>query len=206
MSRLMEGLLFALLADGPSDRALIPILQWTVRHIAPKLQQRTPVFCVRRPPGTSIPDEVQRLVQDYGVNLVFVHRDAEGMSLQQRKAQIPANDLVVPVVPVRMTEAWLLIEEKAIRRAAGNPNGTIKLALPQIGRLDRVVDPKRTLRDLLVLASDLHGRRRASFEKASAVQRVADFIEDFSVLRELEAYRELETDVRSALGKRWDLA
>jgi hypothetical protein len=37
---------------------------------------------------------------------------------------------VVCVVPVRMMEAWLLIDEMAIRRVAGNPNGRIPIELP----------------------------------------------------------------------------
>jgi hypothetical protein len=38
----------------------------------------------------------------------------------------------IPVVPVRMTEAWLLADEFAIRSAPGNPNGTQSLDLPDL--------------------------------------------------------------------------
>jgi hypothetical protein len=34
------------------------------------------------------------------------------------------------VVPVRMTKAWLTVDEAAIRKAARNPLGTAPLELP----------------------------------------------------------------------------
>lgn len=39
----------------------------------------------------------------------------------------------IPVIPVRMTEAWLLGHELSIRSAAGNPNGSENLELPDLG-------------------------------------------------------------------------
>ncbi len=70
----------------------------------------------------------------------FVHRDAEKEPHQVRVAQIleavdeASISSVVPpavcVVPVRMLEAWLLFDEPALRRAAGNPHGQQPLKLP----------------------------------------------------------------------------
>ncbi len=39
--------------------------------------------------------------------------------------------VTVPIVPVTMTEAWLLFDERAIRRAADNPAGENSLQLPR---------------------------------------------------------------------------
>ena len=52
---------------------------------------------------------------------------------------------VVCVVPVRMQEAWLLIDEAALRRAAGDPNGTQPLAMPDVQRLEELADPKQLI-------------------------------------------------------------
>jgi hypothetical protein len=94
-----------------------------------------------------------------------------------------------------MTEAWLLIEASAIRAAAGNPNGTVPLVLPKRTELESLPDPKRVLRDLLVVASEFHGRRRAQFDVAGAASRVARLIEDYAPLRALQAFKELERDL-----------
>jgi hypothetical protein len=65
----------------------------------------------------------------------------------------------IPVVSVRMHEAWLLFDEAAIRCAAGNPNGNIPITLPAARSLDRIQNPKELLFDLLRTASGLSARR-----------------------------------------------
>ena len=69
----------------------------------------------------------------------------------------------VPVVPVRMTEAWLLVDEPAIRRVAGNPNGRCALDLPQVSKVETIADPKKLLKQVLATASELSGRRLKRF-------------------------------------------
>ena len=192
-----RGLLFAVLADGPTDSALLPILRWAPRQADPDVVLRQPVFQVRNPAGAPIPDAVRKLIENHGPDLVFVHRDAEGALQEVRLLGIPRHELVVPVVPVRMTEAWLLVDEQAIRRASGNPNGKEPLSLPPVGRLEREPDPKRLLLDLLRTASGLHGRRLKRFRSVPALRRVADFIADFSALRGLPAFRRFESDLRA---------
>ena len=86
---------------------------------------------------------------------------------------------VVCVVPVRMQEAWLLIDEAALRRAAGNPNGTQPLAMPDVQRLEELTDPKQLISELLRQASELQGRRLERFNWRSSVHRVAEMISRF---------------------------
>jgi hypothetical protein len=109
---------------------------------------------------------------------------------------IPAI-VVVPVVPVRMLEAWLLSDESALRTAAGNPNGRRPLELPRIQEIESLPDPKGILHDLLRQASELGSRRRRNVE-VSAI-RVAERTEDFSRLRGLQAFRALEAEVLAVL-------
>ena len=93
-------------------------------------------------------------------------------------------------------EAWLLIDQSAIRRAAGNPNGTVDLVLPPIGQLESITDPKECLYDLLKAACELGGRRLKKFKPFRLVRLIAENISDFSPLRQPSAFRRLETDVR----------
>jgi hypothetical protein len=55
-----------------------------------------------------------------------------------------------------MTEAWLLIDERPIRLAAGNPNGTQNLDLPDIRTLEDIPNPKHVLRGALLAATGLN--------------------------------------------------
>src|SRR5262249_32113944 len=141
-------------------------------------------------------------LEAYPCDSLFVHRDAEKFAPELRRAEIRSaieelgDKFRVPhicVVPVRMTEAWLLIDQTAIRRASGNPNGTVKLNVPPISSLEEKPDPKQLLHELLITASELFGRRQKSFNPRDKVRLVAQHLEDFSPLRRLLAFRDLES-------------
>lgn len=188
--------LFALLGDGTSDRVLIPIIRWAIRQIDPNVVLAPPFFRHRGSDRISV--AVELLINAYRPNLVFVHRDAEGIDHAVRKQEIPVMTGVVPVVPVRMTEAWLLTNEQAIRRASGNPNGRILLDMPSLTRLESMANPKAELQRLLRTALELRGRRCQRLNEASAVHRVAEITEDFVPLRKLSAFVDFETELNRA--------
>ena len=98
-----------------------------------------------------------------------------------------------------MQEAWLLIDEAAIKTAAGNRRYTGELELPPVNRLEEIPDPKNLLNDLLRQASDLRRRRQRSFRVAKHARLVTEFIEDFSPLRQLSAFAAFEEEVSSAV-------
>jgi hypothetical protein len=101
-----------------------------------------------------------------------------------------------------MQEAWLLFDEAADRRAAGNPNGRDPLAMPPLKRLDKLPDPKETLYELLRNASGLRGRRLKRFSTQASATRVAEFIDDFTPLRGLTAFAVLEEELIQVIGQR----
>jgi len=196
-----------LAGDGSTDRALRPVLEWFLGQL-PFLQRRG--FTVQvAAPGVNLHERLSRAVQEYPCDVLFVHRDAEREPREKRVEEIRRAVITagvpacVPVVPVRMTEAWLLIEEGAIRRAAGNPNGEVSLPLPRLASLETVPDPKKLLRSCLIQASEKTGRRLQQFERdlPDRVQRVAELISDFSPLRQLPAFRDFESEAREALER-----
>ena len=151
----------------------------------------------------------------YQCDFLFVHRDAETISLNDRMVEISAAveqarkstrlPPCVGVVPVRMTEAWLLFDTDAIREAAGNPNGTICLELPMLTRLEDVPDPKTILHNLILEAAELGTHRKRRFKVKRAVQRIPEYIEDFSPLRKLNAFLHLEKRVKETIeSQRWN--
>jgi len=102
-------------------------------------------------------------------------------------------------VPVRMTEAWFLFDEAKIRRAAGNPAGSSVLSLPPISRIEAMPDPKETLHDLLIQATELPQRRLKKFAHQKAAHRLAELIEDYSPLRQLPAFSQLERELQTVI-------
>jgi hypothetical protein len=202
---------YTLLSDGATDKALMRILTWL-------LYQRLPGYAVQRrwadlrqlpKPPKALHEKIRAAVRLYPCDLLFVHRDAEGKPLPERKAEIDdavrhacGADVIPPavaVIPVRMTETWLLFDAQAIRNAAGNPNGSIKLDLPQSTELECITDPKNVLRKMILQATELGSHRRARFDVGNAIQRIPEYIDDFSPLRKLSAFTALEERITEVL-------
>ena len=211
----MQELRYTLVADGSSDRALLPILTWVLRQYLGAIPIQAEFADLRRlsPSPRKLSERIDRSVELYPCDLLFVHRDAENAPIEEREAEIRKaieessmedSVRVVCVVPVRMQEAWLLIDEAALRRAAGNPNGTQPLAMPDVQRLEELADPKQLIRDLLRQASELQGRRLERFNWRSSAHRVAEMIGDFSILYRLAAFQRLAAEVkRVATAEEW---
>lgn len=204
----MKELRYTLVTDGSSDRALIPILTWLLQEHGVSLPIQSEWADLRRlpRPPTGLSERIEKSLDLYPCDLLFVHRDAERAPLESRREEIFKalekltgafwnRGLTVCVVPVRMQEAWLLLDETAIRSAAGNPHGRRSLALPSVAELELLPNPKRVLYKLLREASELRGRRLRSFPVTRQVQRVAEFMSDFAPLRRLSAFVSLETEI-----------
>lgn len=204
---------YSLLADGASDRALVPIINWTLERLLIPLPRPLGIvdqFADLRqqpdPPG-GLQDRIERVLRTFPCDLLFVHRDAEREALEARIEEVSAAakaaraDSFVAVVPMRMTEAWLLFDEDAIRQAAGNPNGTVELNLPILDTVELVPEPKEILLQALITASEKSGRRRKQFQRDLHARkaRVAEYIEDFTPLRQLVAFQRFEADTGEAL-------
>ncbi len=206
----MSVLHYTLISDGPSDRVLSPILAWLLRAggFVGEVQAR---WVDPRPlPGDqrSLQNRIQLSLEYQPCDLLFIYRDAEKEPREARVAEIKAaieavDSLSIPpaiyVIPVRMTEAWLLFDEAAIRQAAANPHGCQPLQLPELSTLEQGSDPKEELYALLRTASGLPKRRLKKFRPQERIYAIADRIRDFSPLRALTAFSTLETDVLAIL-------
>ena len=210
----MGRLRYTLVADGSSDRSLVPILTWLLRGSCGLQPIQGEFSDLRRLPNPprSLAERIDRSVELFPCDLLFVHRDAERAAVEHRAAEIGravrktkvATGPVVCVVPVRMQEAWLLIDEAALRHAAGNPNGREPLNLPSVETLEALPDLKQILHDLLRQASGLRGRRLRSFSERLSGHRVAELIEDFDPLYRLTAFQRLAADVeRTVTEQGW---
>jgi len=157
----------------------------------------------------SLRDRVRVALESYRTpDILFVHRDAERVAVSERVEEISGavNSLAsdqrwVPVVPVRMQEAWLLVDEAAIRAGSGNPNGRAKIDLPAPRDIEGIPDPKALLVDLLKDASGVQGRRRKKFPVNAAMQRVVNYLDSVAPLGQLSAFRTFKTDLGNALAE-----
>ena len=132
----------------------------------------------------------------YRCDILFVHRDAEREEMDVRRREIREawDSVTVPahapaylcVIPIRMTEAWLLFDEMAIRRSAGNPNGKKELVLPKRQIWEALPDPKENLYQLLRLAREGSRRKSKQFSPSTVVHRIPDLVSDLRTTTRVE--------------------
>ena len=204
----MNDIRFTLSTDGPSDAVLLHHLQWLLRqHLDDEITiqaQWADLRSVSAKPK-KLSEKITVSLQLYPCDLLFIHRDAEKQESSDRfdeisKAisEITIDTPFICVVPVRMTEAWLLFNEKAVRRASGNPNGRERIEIPYAD-VEKLADPKVFLYGILRNASGLRGRKLKNFDTRSSMHRLAEYIDDFSPLRSVSAFKKLEKDLVNVL-------
>ena len=165
---------FLLICEGPSDTSMVAHVEELLLH-----------FGITDTDGNhwTKPGRLAQKIMDglryFGdCDLLLVHRDAdsetdsESAGPEKRRQEI--SDAIgdsgfsgpwVGIVPVQTTEAWLLLDETAIRNVTGNPNGTVPLGLPTQTQVEGEANPKARLEQALLTASELTGRRRKRFHR-----------------------------------------
>lgn len=211
----MDFLRFTLIGEGTSDKNLIPILEWALREQGVEVAQgHFPRWDLLREKPTTIAQKIIAGLALYECDLLFIHRDADQIDPSPRRREIDLavneaktfkaiNIPSMPVVPIRETESWLLIEEKAIRMAANNPNGKNDLRLPTLRRIEKCPDSKKELHRVLRAATEYSSQRLKRFNTEAAVASVVNHISDFRLLRKLSAFQNLEFDLAALRAKGW---
>jgi hypothetical protein len=211
----MDEIRYTLISDGPSDRALLPILTWALREKGDVNRVQAEWADLRRlpEPPRNLCDRILIAIDLFPCDLLFIHRDAERQEPERRYSEIyeaiqeaASQGFQVPavcVVPVQMTEAWLLFDETAIRIAAGNPNGESPLRLPELTEIEQIPNPKDVLFDILKEASGLARRRLKKFNEGEARVRISELVSDFSPLRALCAFQKLEKNISILKQNGW---
>ncbi len=205
-----KPLRYTLLTEGSSDETLKFPVNWALQECG------VTSFVDQWADLRLHPSQPKRLWQrvrvvqaDYPCDLLFVHRDADGGSLTTKLDEIQAAVArasvvvrAVCVVPVKMTEAWLLHDEQAIRSAAGNPRGRVRLSLPAVSAIEDIANPKRLLKEALLDASESRGQRRSEKSKNFPRMRfrVAELVSDWAPLRQLSAFRHFESLLSQTLA------
>ncbi len=195
----MQSLKITLLCDGSSDRVLLPIVSKLFDFhsqigVEPVLARNLPSAC------KTLRQRIRAAIELYPCDLLIIHRDAEKQATVRREeinqAVEQLEQLHVVAMPVRMTEVWLLSHEQAIRNAAGNPNGKIKLKIPALEKLESC-NAKQILFAALRDASELGSHRIQKIKPEQLSHRVAELLTDFSQLRKIASFQHLEEQVKA---------
>ncbi len=203
----MKRLSATLLTDGCSDRLLQPLIELLFSEYTDLPYQ---VNCAEGLPplADGLQSRIKSALALFPCDLLFVHRDEEGIGVATRQKEIEDSwpdgmqqSVLICVIPVRMTEAWLIVNSEAIRSAVGNPNGHESLDLPEIKNIESSLDPKEILFTALKAASGLNARRKTRFNPHQFRHRVSELTEDLESLRKLPSFKHLENQVRKYLQR-----
>lgn len=163
------------------------------------------------PPRKTVAAKLQAVKDLGGVyDLIVLHRDGDREGRAPRLAEISAAagkvmpDIPhVPVIPIRMTEAWLLLDEAEIRRVAGAPNNKTPLDLPKPSKVESIPDPKAVLKQTLARASGLSGRKLATFNDRFSRHRaqLLERIDPDGPIRTVPSWRDFNSDLIAGLAQ-----
>jgi hypothetical protein len=202
----MKRVTATLVTDGSSDRLLAPLIELLFSTHTELAYQ---VNCAEGLPPISsgLTVRIDSALELFPCDFLFVHRDAEGIDAMVRQQEIEMNwkdsqqtATLICVVPVRMTEAWLVASEKPIRAAVGNPNGVEPLGLPATKNIETSPDPKFILFEALKAASGLNASRKRRFNPHPYRHRVSELTDDLEPLRKLSSFRHLEAQIQKHLA------
>ena len=199
---------FAFLCKGSSDTGLIAHLETLLVYFG--AQEATGMPDTRK--GT-IPAQLRQLLAEgteAGIDMVFIHRGSDSPDRDGREREIRRGieesgfpHPFIPVIPVQETEAWLLLDEQAIRDVVACPKGKQPLKLPKPNAIEGTRNPKEILQKALLAASRASGQRlkkeKNSFSRHRKV--LLQRLDPLDAVRNLPSWQCLERDIQRALAQ-----
>jgi hypothetical protein len=216
----VKTLTMALYAEGTTDDRFLPyIILRTIKALLIEngvtdvdVWEPTPLNKAQIT-GVSLQDRILSASRNvFGYHILFIHQDADDRSTQtcyqERIApglQLIESDpgqvckTVVPIIPIRNIEAWLICDPDTLLRTIGTSLTSADLDLPASPQLvEKILDPKAKYKS--VVTSALSSRRRGKVDPGIYYEKLGREI-NLSLLRRVPAYAEFVDLLRVALQK-----
>ncbi|MCI3918644.1 DUF4276 family protein [Paenibacillus sp. TRM 82003] len=169
----MRNLTIALYAEGSTDYRFLPILiQRTAEKIlcenhSPDVSVLEPLPIDKNISGETGADKILEAAKvASGVDLLIIHSDSDTRTLERARVERfePGKKLVeenpadickclLPIIPVKNIEAWLLADIDAFQRVVGTRLTEQQLNIPvHQHQVESVPDPKQVYRDAVRIA------------------------------------------------------
>jgi Domain of unknown function (DUF4276) len=202
---------FVLISEGPSDEGMLSHLENLCIEAGVDEVTGIPLDFRRlpNPIGRTVEEKPRvTLILEPGANLILIHRDADSRNAEPRYqeistavAQCKLTKQWAAIVPVQETEAWLLLDEAAIRSVVGKPNGRNALHLPTSHNVENVAQPKERLQRALTDAAQVTGRRLQQLNRDFSTHRRTLLLKlpIYGPIREVPSWRRMRDDIHSAL-------
>jgi len=217
----MSQVILALYAEGSTDGGFLPqIIRRTTRvilsqHDRPDIEVPLPDSQWGKP--AKIAKRVECILhaarKTAGYHALIIHSDGDDRGYEQTMAELfqPGKEHVlaasthenvcvdlVPLIPVRMTEAWMLADPDALCTVLGKKLEARALGMPTKARLvEKELTPKKTL-DLVIQMAYPHQSRDWKRFKAKLYRELGSEI-DLKRLNDLPSYQQFVEDMTTTL-------
>lgn len=161
--------------------------------------------------GLSFPEYVAKSsskgISDYGIMALAIHTDADRETYEERIQDkiIPAQQLLeqlsdeeyckllIPVIPVRMIEAWMLADKELLKSEIGTRKSDHELKIDKDP--EAMADPKFCIEEAIRVATAGLPNRRNRLSIADLYEILGDKI-SIESLERLDSYRKFVDEVR----------
>ena len=157
---------------------------------------------------------LQAAKESYGYHILIVHSDADensdkeafenriypGFSLVEDEVGKICKNLV-PIVPIRMTEAWMIADKNTLKEEIGTDKDELQLELNfPIKNVEAIAEPKEKIKKAIQLACLENPSRLARINIADLYLPLGQKV-DLSILNHLGSYRKFKKYLTEALKK-----
>ena len=213
---MVKQLYIGIITEGPTDvRFLKSVIERTFQDIAfnecvPDIEIQTFVIQTSKI-GLEFCEHIKQASLDgvnlYGIMTLAVHTDADKHTYEERKSNkiVPAlailenlDDnyckILTPVIPVRMTEAWMLADKELLKKHIGTTENDRTLGIERDP--EAISDPKVAIENAIRIAMAYLPKRRHKITLSELYEIMGDAI-GLEQLMSLSSYRKFTDEVRN---------
>ncbi len=200
----MSTLYFGFCGEGVRDYGFLrPIVTKTLQKFLPHVD----IFPHDLEPPNGTQKEKLGWILSQGYQLTIIHLDADGRdyekALEERFNMVYALDekeaeRIVPVVPVKNTDAWMLVDFDAFKKVIGTNATKSDLGFPERPhQVETLPDPKLTFENAV---RDARSGRRRKLSPEKVYIPLASKIE-IALLEQVPAYQVFQRRLENSLQK-----
>jgi hypothetical protein len=151
-------------------------------------------------------------VDNFGIMVLCIHADADDSSdnnvyeykINPAMEEIKNNDedickIIVPLVPVQMTEAWMLADKELLKKEIGTNKDDAELDIYK--NPEQYADPKETIQNAIRIANHERGKRHRNELSISDLYLPIGQSISIDTLKQIPSYNKFQDNIRIALKK-----
>jgi len=213
-------ILIGLYTEGTTDvRFLTSIIKRTFEEISYECKGEIEILDIQnfKIAKTTFAEDVVEAIKagtkNYGITILCIHADADDSTetncFQNRinpamaeVENLKENDIckiIVPLIPVQMTESWMLADKELLKREIGTSKTNQELDIYK--HPEQYANPKETIENAIRIArQEKTKRHRRELKIADLYLPIGQSV-DLNKLKQLTSYIKFQENVRNALVK-----